>query len=608
MPLHFGLSRTSELYLRNRTLNGRQSKPDLQLRQGHIIISRHLPAGVHKGEKMSTTISEAVADALPGACDHGEGMVTFALYAPNKKSVHLIGDFNDWESGRDAFEQRDEGYWVIAKNMSPGRHEYQFVIDDSLVICDPYAQDIEMLADPYEQPHAVLEVGRPIYKWQHLAWQRPNLRDLIIYELQVGDFSPGGTFQGVIDRLDYLRDLGINALECMPLYVSTRPHAYWGYEPNYFLAVRRSFGSMLDLMRLIDEAHARGMAIILDLVLNHTGQEHPFMKMYSWEESPWYGDPIGERNQFGLPTLDFTKPATNAFVRDVQAYWLRVFHIDGFRYDYLAGLGSNEEGQGLPYLMRTAREIRPEAFLIGECIPENPELTNGSGLSAIWHTRSRIALECLIRERDEEPYKVEQFEEVVATFDPATQGYDDASFMVNYMECHDDVRFVGTLRELGFSDELAHRKSALAATVLMTIPGEPMLYQGQEWGEDTQRAQKENKIHWERRDTQIGQWLYEHYANLCRLRRERTSLRAHNFEFSMIAPDRRIIVFHRWLGDADHVVVAANFSPDAYEVNIPFPHGGHWRERFSDQLFKIAEEMEYKIDAYGAVVFTSGVS
>jgi 1,4-alpha-glucan branching enzyme len=259
--------------------------------------------------------------------------------------------------------------------------------------------------------------------------------------------------------------------------------------------------------------------------------------------------------------------------------------------------------------MRTAREIRPEAYLIGECIPEDPDLTRNSGLSAVWHTRSRIALETLLRERDEQPYRWEDFEGTVRSFDPSTQGYNDASFMVNYLECHDDIRIIRSLRdEIGFPNDLSHRKSALGATVLMTLPGEPMLWQGQEWGEATVRQQKENKIHWDLLGTDEGRCLRQHYADVCRLRRERTSIRTPNFAFKLIDPAQRVVVYHRWLGEADHVVVAASFSAEKRKIRIPFPQHGHWRERFTRQLLNLTEDLDYELEPYWAAVFTSGVS
>ncbi len=549
---------------------------------------------------------DIVAGALPGASDHGEGQATFAIYAPAKRSVHVAGTFNRWDFRQDPLEQRNEGYWVRARDLPPGRHEYQFVLDETLFISDPYAQEVSF-GGAGAQPRSIIEMGRPVYAWRHEDWIRPALRDLLIYEMHVGDFSPEGTYQGVIDRLDHLQHLGINALEVLPLYEAGN-ESYWGYTPTHFMAARRSFGTYLDLLRMIDEAHGRGIAVILDIVLNHTSSEHPFMKMYKWEESPWYGEPIGERNQFGLPTLDYTKSPTNAFVRDVQNYWLRVFHVDGFRYDYLAGLGGNDEGQGLPYLMRTAREIRPEAYLIGECIPEKVDLVNRSGLSATWHTRCRGALECLLRERDEMSYRWDDFAATVKTFEPGTQGYDYYAFMVNYLECHDDIRVIKSLRDCGFSEEVAYRKAALGTTLLMTIPGEPMLYHGQEWGETTERTLDENKIHWELLETDKGRWLRDHLANVCRLRREKTSIRAEHFAWLEINAPERTMVYHRWLGEADHVVVAVNCSAEKRTVHIRFPQQGHWRERFSGQLFEITGDLDFEIEGYWAVVFTVGIS
>ncbi len=556
---------------------------------------------------MTTTLQDPRSRALPGAQDHGRGIVTFALYAPGKRCVHLVGSFNDWDASADAMEDRGGGFWVTHKQLPRGKCQYQFILDDGLVICDPYAQEIERLAGPDAPPRAVIDVSRPIYQWQHDGWQRPQLRDLIIQEVHVGDFTPQGTLGGVHSRLDYLREMGINAIEFMPLYECST-NDYWGYEPAYFLALRRSFGMFEDLLTLVDEAHARGIAVILDLVLAHTGRQHPFHAMYPYEQSPWYGRSVGEQDQYGLPMLDFRKDATNSFVRDVQSYWLNVFHFDGFRYDYLAGIGADWQGRGLPYLMRTARDIRPEAYLIGECIPERPDLVNNSGIGCVWHTRTKLALEALLCEGKSNCGDWNDFATTVRAFDPATQDYMDATFMVNYLECHDDPRAVLEIQEAGFDRSVAMRKSALAATILMTLPGEPMLYQGQEWGEDAVKSLQINKIHWERLDDEDGHSLREHYRRMCHLRRGRASLRCQNFHYALVDANRKCIVYHRRLGMADQVVVAANFSRDSVKLAIPFPDAGMWHEFFSRLVMDIDPPLDWTLPPYSAVIFLSGVS
>ncbi len=421
--------------------------------------------------------------------------------------MRLAASFNNFNPQADALEDRGEGFWFLEKRLPAGRHSYQFEIDGSLTICDPYAWEIEPGVNG-APPRAIVEVARPIYQWRHADWQRPNLRDLIIYEMHVGDFSPDGTFQGVTDRLDYLHSLGINCIELMPVYEAEEGD-YWGYRPANLMAVRRSYGTMRDLLTLVDEAHGRRIAIVLDLVLAHTGKQCPLFAMYPYDQSPWYGQSLGETNRFGLPMLDYRKDPTNHFVRDVQNHWLSVYHVDGFRYDYLFGIGEDLGGKGLPYLMRTAREIRPDAYLIGECIPERTEMVNASEIGAVWHYRHKMAIEALACERKVGEYEFANFGRTVEVFDPPTQGYRDAAMMVNYSECHDETRLWTRLMQCGFDAQTVQRKAALAMAVLMTVPGEPLIYAGAEWGADNPYSQDPNKIHWELSDRQPNKEMLE---------------------------------------------------------------------------------------------------
>jgi 1,4-alpha-glucan branching enzyme len=197
---------------------------------------------------MTTTAVKELVDLRPGAVDHGKGKVTFALYAPGKRSVHLIGDFNGWSRSADPLQSTPEGLWWLEKKLKKGAYAYQFLVNGKLVICDPYAT--ELVEDSaYDPPRALIEVGRKPFVWRHDAWQRPAFNELIIYELHVGDFTPQGTFQGVIEKLDYLRDLGVNALELMPMFEFAGEEG-WGYNPAYFFSVEKSYGTLDDFKRL----------------------------------------------------------------------------------------------------------------------------------------------------------------------------------------------------------------------------------------------------------------------------------------------------------------------------------------------------------------------
>ncbi|MDZ7700366.1 MAG: alpha-amylase family glycosyl hydrolase [Deltaproteobacteria bacterium] len=544
--------------------------------------------------------------ADPGAIDHGEGLVSFAIYAPYKKSIHLIGSFNDWNQQQDALTEREPGYWVTALHLDKGSHPYQFVIDQELVVCDPYAHELTDAPGDHEQPAAIVRVGEASYRWEHDDWLRHRLRDLIIYEMHFGDFTAEGTFASATEKLGHLTDLGISAIELMPVY-GAAPDDYWGYEPTFLLAPRRSYGSPDDLRRFVDAAHAHHMAVILDMVLAHTGHGHPFNRMYPYENSPWYGSGLGEDNQYGLPTFDYLKEPTNFFVRDVEIHWLTAYHIDGFRYDYLAGIGADAEGKGLPNLMDRVREIQPDAFFIGECIPENPQLVNDSGLSAIWHTRSRLALQALITETDVEPYSGSRFSETVQALEPATQEYREPQFMINYVESHDDQRLWHLLQEAGFDDATILKKSMLAATILMTIPGEPMLYQGQEWGEASPARTEKNAINWQTAQTEPGEALLAHYQRMSRIRRSRSSIRRDDFAMPLLDVQQKCIVYQRLLGESDQVVVTANFSGQKQNISVPLPQPGYWHEP-EGEPFEAQEAFDCELEAYTAIVLLSGKS
>jgi 1,4-alpha-glucan branching enzyme len=228
---------------------------------------------------MGTVQAELAEKALPGAIDHEGNWVSFALYAPQKKSVHVIGSFNDWDRGQYPLEQREPGSWITAFQLDRGTHRYQFVIDDELVICDPYARQLAPGPEKGEQPSAIVEVGAEPYHWEHDGWLRHSFHDLILYEMHIGDFTEKGTFAAAMEKLDHLADLGVSAIELMPVYEASEGD-YWGYQPTFLLAPRRSYGSPEDFCRFVDAAHAHDIAVLLDMVLAHTGHEHPFNRMY----------------------------------------------------------------------------------------------------------------------------------------------------------------------------------------------------------------------------------------------------------------------------------------------------------------------------------------
>jgi 1,4-alpha-glucan branching enzyme len=183
-------------------------------------------------DSQSPRVASAPPDTPNGARDRGDGTVIFALWAPWKQSVALVGDFNGWDTTADPMAVDESGLWWIEKQLGPGTYAYQFVIDGETFIGDPYARALRW-AEGSPQPHALVEIGAKPYEWDDGGFGIKPLNQLVIYELHVGDFSPEGTFAGIIPRLDYLAGLGVDAIELMPIQEFPGDRS-WGYNPAYF--------------------------------------------------------------------------------------------------------------------------------------------------------------------------------------------------------------------------------------------------------------------------------------------------------------------------------------------------------------------------------------
>jgi 1,4-alpha-glucan branching enzyme len=537
----------------------------------------------------------------PGAVDR-DGVVGFTLYAPGKASVHLIGDFNDWKHDADPMNQVADGLWTVQKELPRGAFAYQFLVDEDLVICDPYARFVE--EDAGDRPRkAVVKPKQDPYQWQHDSWQHPRFEDLLIYEMHIADFTPQRDFREAVDRLGYVSDLGMNAIELMPVF-GVHENKGWGYTPTYLFAPNEDYGTPDELRWLIDEAHGKGLAVILDMVLAHTGEKHPFNQMYPYDQSPWYGQGPNGGNEYGLPQLDYSKPATRAFVKDVLEHWLKDYHVDGFRFDYVKSIGVTSEGYGVPTLAWAARQTRADAYLIGEHLPEDPGLMMSADMNAAWHVRFSYAIKALLCQREVGGYTWDDFEAAIRVLDPGHEGYGDRpTCMLNYLESHDEQRVIYEVTQAGFDEESARRKSALGATVLLTAVGEPMLYHGQTMGQDTPKNMDHNFIDWEDLATPGGSGLHEHYKRLVHLRRERDALRTIHLSIDAVMPEQKSVVYHRWNDVGDEIVVVANFSPEDQRLSVPMPREGKWREFFSGDELQLDQTADIDVEHWAAKVF-----
>lgn len=536
---------------------------------------------------------------FPGAVDH-DGFVTFTIYAPRKKLVSLMGEFNDWR--HEPMKEVADGLWSTERELPRGSFCYQFLIEEEQIICDPYARRLykEPRGGP---PQAVIKVREDPYVWLYEEWDQPQLQDMIIFELHVADFTPERNIRGAMKKLDHIADLGCTAIELMPIFESGSDTG-WGYTPEYLFAVHHDYGAPNELRSFVDEAHKRGIAVLLDIVLAHTAHNHPFNRMYRYEESPWYGLSLaGKTNEFGLPTLDFGKPATEAFARDVVQYWLQDFHVDGFRFDYAKLIGA-EGDKGMPALAKACKAIQPGAIVISEVLPEDPQFHLRGTCDATWHLRFSRCMRALMTDRRIDQYDPGRFDECIKVLDPRHEGYDRASVMINYLESHDEERLVLDLMNAGCSEHLARMKSGLCATLLATAAGEPMYYHGQGWGEKTPKNMEHNFIIWETLATPAGRGLWEHYRRMFHFRRQHIACRTDNLDITAVKNDQRIVVYHRWHEAGDEVVVAANVHEHGQEFDVPLPGDGRWAELFTGQQFEARDRRVHaRMPSWGACVY-----
>jgi len=305
------------------------------------------------------------AGLLPGITYNSNTSVTLILHAPNKSSVFLIGEFNDW-SQLNAYQLKKDGeyWWITLDNLTPGKiYGFQYLVDGILKISDPYT---EMVLDPWNDKWinengliypdmkaypegktdglvATFQTDKPAYNWEVTNFSMPSKDNMVIYELLLRDFTTQKSLEAAITKLDYLKNLGITAIELMPVQEFDGNNS-WGYNPNHYFAPDKAYGNANMYKKFIDECHKRGIAVLLDIVLNHATGTHPFAKLY-WNSStnqtasnnPWFN--VTATHPYSVyHDFNHTYNGTREYFKRMVQYWLNEYKIDGYRLDLTKGL------------------------------------------------------------------------------------------------------------------------------------------------------------------------------------------------------------------------------------------------------------------------------
>ncbi len=528
--------------------------------------------------------------------------IEFKLWAPYNKSAVLIGSFSNWEEV--PMKKGKDGFFRTKVKLEDGLYSYKFKVqskswffepDQWVEVNDPYATDID---DATQNCNVRIKDGERIvdtYVWKNDDKPLPADHELVIYELHVGDFSGGeddpyarGKYKHVVEKLDYLVELGINCIELMPVKEYPGDHS-WGYNPRYFFATESSYGTTEELKALIDECHGRGIRVLMDGIYNHSESESPLTQI---DHDYWYHhSPKDPDNNWG-PEFNYefydekfeTYPARR-FIGDVVRFWIEEYHTDGIRYDAARQLGNYDFMHWIVQETKKTAGMKP-FYNIAEHIPQDPAITNADGpMDGAWHENFYSAM---IDHLCNEQFDLERLK---SALDAKREGYLGATNVVNYLTNHDHNHLMYELGERGILEEAAFKRAKLGAALLMTAMGVPMIWMGEEFAEYKPKTPEQNKIDWTLLENDKNRSLNDYYRGLIFLRKNNHALYTENIEFFHEQADDRVLAYTRWNDEGSRVIVIANLSGN-YLKDYTIPHmpaDGTWHEWGGNYDVKVSD-------------------
>ncbi|QDV23147.1 alpha-amylase family glycosyl hydrolase [Aureliella helgolandensis] len=552
------------------------------------------------------TVSNVDTVAGMGAIPHERG-VAFRVWAPHADSVRVIGTFNDWSHTSPVMEAESHGYWYINCAEAKIGDEYKFLLQNGeqvLEKIDPYARQVTNSVGSSV-------VHQPDFDWGEDDFTLPAWNELVIYEMHVGTFGrkteevgdQNADFDSIEKHFGHLTKLGVNAIQLMPL-AEFAGDISWGYNPAHIFAVESAYGGPIELKEFVKQAHARGFAVILDVVYNHFGPSDTDL----WQFDGWSDNGLGgiyfyndwrAATPWGDTRPDYGRGEVRQFIFDNAMMWLEDYRMDGLRFDmtlYIRSVDSNgdteiPEGWGLTqWINREIQAKYPGRLTIAEDLQNNDYLTRptdvgGAGFGAQWDAGFVHPIRnALIVPHDDQ-------RSMWSVRDALYHRYNQDAFeRIVYTESHDEVangkaRVPEEISPDDPGDWFAKKRSTLGAALVLTAPGIPMLFQGQEflqgdWFDD------QVPLDWEQATEYSG--IVRLYRDLIALRLNRESttggLCGQHINVHHVNDGDKVLSYHRWKegGATDDVVVVINFANrtwDAYEIGLPHP--GTWTLRLS---------------------------
>ena len=561
-----------------------------------------------------------------------DSTVILCLLAPFKNNVYVIGDFNDWLVDPNYYMKKSvngERYWLQINGLVPNEEvRFQYLVDNKIRVADPHCEKVldpylDIAINPVLYPNlipypngktyeivSVMQPGQAEYNWQVTNFQRPDNRDLNIYELLIRDFVTRHTFKTVRDSIHYLKKLGVTAVQFMPV-TEFDGNESWGYGPNFFFAVDKTYGPKKDLKELIDSLHANGIAVILDIVLNHAYGLSPHARLW-WDEfdnKPSYQNPYLNKDATHAFSVgyDFNHDSqyTRQFVDTVLAHWVEEYKIDGFRFDLSKGFtqtstvnSSNPVGDWSAYDASRIYNIKrmstklwqnyPGTYVILEHFADKSEEQELAGHGCmLWgkahaeYGQATMAWPTGWDFSNAIDYRSNQ------------HGFPFHN-LVGFMESHDEERLMYNNKMYGNGSGNYSTKAyntrlerfAQSAAFFFPVPGPKMTWMFGELGYDysinypTNTADSRTSpkpIRWDYMNSPGRMKLYKTYAALGKLRTINNSFKTSNFNISAFGTQKQLYVNDPIM----NTIVFGNFDVVTQDVFSGFQHTGLWYEYFT---------------------------
>jgi 1,4-alpha-glucan branching enzyme len=561
--------------------------------------------------------------------------------APQKEFIYVLGDFNNWSfSPEYQLNKTPDGqfFWIQINNLTPGiEYAFQYYIDwAGIRVTDAY---VEKVLDPWNdqwipsstypnlKPYptgkaqgivGILNTQPTPYTWDNTyTYTKPPQSDLVIYELLIRDFTPQRTYKSVIEKLPYLKTLGINAIELMPVQ-EFEGNESWGYNPSFFFAVDKYYGTKNDLKTFVDSCHKNGIAVIVDAVYNHAFGQCPFVQMYFDASAGQFGQPTANSPWFNqVPRHDFNvgydfnheSQATKYFFKKATQFWLEEFKIDGYRFDLSKGFTQvNSLGnQGLwnqfdqsrvniwmDYTQHL-RSVQSDVYIILEHFSDWSEenFYTNQGLM-VWVDGSHRYNQATMGWADNQN---------IYGITHQARGINNYG-LVQYMESHDEERLM--YKNINFGNSAGGynvreintglSRISTAAAFFYTLPGPKMLWQFGELGYDysinwcpngtiNPDCRTGNKpVRWDYYNNPARKSIFESFRKLNYLKTNYTLFRDLN-PFWDLGGYKKVI---KYQSNELSAVIIGNFDVVQQEITPNFPFGGTWYDYMTGQSMNVS--------------------